>query len=173
MSKRKPVENGDVFDTHRWTQTLADVTVFVPVPAGTTAKQLDVKITATSLRVGLKGQAPIVDGALHEAVKPDDCFWSLEDRKTVMVTLGKVKGQSWWPRLVQSDPEIDLQQVQPENSNLGDLDPETRKTVEKMMYDQAQKSKGLPTSDEQNQQNMMKKFMEQHPEMDFSNVKMQ
>jgi hypothetical protein len=37
------------------------VSVSIPVPAGTKAKMLDVIITKTKLKVGLKGQAPIVD----------------------------------------------------------------------------------------------------------------
>ena len=164
--------NGYDSDRYTWAQTLQDVTISIQVPAGTRAKMLDIRIDAKKLSVGLKGAAEtILAGALHEPVQPDDCSWTVMDGNVVEVYLQKVNTMSWWSCVVEGEPLLNTKKVQPENSKLSDLDGETRATVEKMMFDQRQKALNKPTSDEQNKQDMLKKFMEQHPEMDFSNAK--
>jgi len=169
-----PINNGGICDNYRWTQTLQDLQVSVPVPAGTKAKGMTVEISKTKIKVQVKGAEALIEGEFHAAVKVDDCTWSLGDEegeRLVQITLQKVNQMEWWKCVCVGHPEINTQKVEPENSKLSDLDGETRQTVEKMMFDQRQKQAGLPTADEMSKQEMLKKFMEQHPEMDFSKAK--
>lgn len=164
--------NGFAYENYIFTQTLQEAEVRVPLPAkGVKGRQLNVVISSQHLTVGMKGQPPIIDGDLFSAVKVEESMWTIEDGCTVVVTLYKQNTMEWWRTIIRGDPEIDLQKVVPENSKLDDLDADTRQTVEKMMYDQRQKMMGKPTSEEQKRQDMLKRFMEAHPEMDFSQAK--
>ncbi|KAI3458014.1 hypothetical protein Pfo_014677 [Paulownia fortunei] len=163
--------NGLDMDKYSWGQSLQEINISVPVPPGTKSRFIACEIKKKHLKVGLKGQPPVVDGELFQPVKVDDCFWSLEDQKSISILLTKQNQMEWWKYLVKGEPEIDTQKVEPENSKLSDLDPETRTTVEKMMFDQRQKQMGLPTSDEMQKQEILKKFRAEHPEMDFSRAK--
>ncbi|KAL6132156.1 hypothetical protein ACLB2K_070527 [Fragaria x ananassa] len=172
--KRVPNKgNGLDLEKYSWTQSLQEVNIIIPVPAGTKSRDIVYEAKKNRLKFGLKGQPLIIDGELYQSIKPDDCLWSIEDQTAVSILLTKHNQLEWWKALLKGDPEIDTQKVEPEPSKLSDLDSETRQTVEKMMFDQRQKQMGLPTSEEMQKQEILKKFMSEHPEMDFSRAKIQ
>lgn len=170
--------NGGSGPHYDWTQTLSDLVINVHVPLGTKGKHIIVDVTKTYIKVGRKGEPLLLDGKLHKPCRPEELIWTVDDNdddtgRIVSIEVPKKNQMEWWKCIVEGDPVIDTSKVEPENSKLSDLDRDTRQTVEKMMFDQRQKAMNKPTSDEMKKNEMLKKFMDQHPEMDFSNAKVQ
>ncbi|KAL4871368.1 hypothetical protein BDV12DRAFT_164176 [Aspergillus spectabilis] len=161
---------------YKWTQTIADVDVTIPVPGNIRGRDLEVVLTKTNIKVAIRGQEAIIEGQFPHPIKPSESSWTLETTshppgKEISIHVDKANQVEWWAHVVTTAPKIDVSKITPENSKLSDLDGETRAMVEKMMYDQRQKEMGGPTSDEQRKMDILKKFQAEHPEMDFSNAK--
>merc|ERR1712157_129293 len=161
-----PLGNGGTVEgKYTWTQTLSELNVSFPLPEGTRGRDLSVSISKKALKVGLKRNAPnyICNAKLTKAVNVEDSIWTIEDNNRLVLALQKINDMEWWDSVCEGDPKIDIKKIQPENSSLNDLDGDTRQTVEKMMFDQRQKARGLPTADEQKKYDMLERFKQQHP----------
>ncbi|EMR08210.1 hypothetical protein PNEG_03379 [Pneumocystis murina B123] len=156
---------------YEWMQTLGEVEIHIPVPLGTRGRDISVLLEKKSLKVSLKQQEPLIQGDFPKEIKLEESTWTLENQRAIIIHLEKINKMEWWSSVIQGHPSIDTSKIQPENSKLGDLDAETRSMVEKMMFDQRQKELGKPTSDELKKQEILKKFQEQHPELDFSKAR--
>ncbi|KAH3743776.1 hypothetical protein Pelo_14827 [Pelomyxa schiedti] len=66
--------------TFWWLQGGSTVTVRFRPPQNKNKGDIDVVITATTLRAGFKGAAPICEGTLYAAVKPGKCKWEYKMR---------------------------------------------------------------------------------------------
>lgn len=162
--------NGGKTDKYVWTQTLSQLEVNISSPLKIASRDVKVNFFNSKLKVLIKGEV-VVDGNLFAKVKPDDCMWTLVDGNQLVITLEKLNGMEWWDCVCDGDEKINTRRIVPENSKMGDLDSETRATVDKMLFDQQQKQRGLPSSDQLKQHNIFEKFKKSHPELDFSNAK--
>jgi hypothetical protein len=168
-----PVNNGSVTDQYIWTQTLTEVTVNIFIPTGFASKCFKVNVTPTHLKITLNGNVHL-EGEFHQKIKADQHVWvidTFEKRRCIILTFEKFENQSWWKCVLKGEEEINTRKVEPENSQLSDLDDETRPTVEKMMLDMRRKAAGLPSLEEEKNRDLLKGFMDKHPEMDFSKCK--
>ncbi|CAD8092907.1 unnamed protein product [Paramecium primaurelia] len=145
--------NGGQTEKYSWSQSGNDVVVTMKVPEGSNKKNIKVIITANTLTVKVKDQV-VVDGKLYDKVKSDESVWSIEEN---LLTITLEKGQeNIWKTVIQGDQEIDATKV--ENTKpLEDFDSETQGAIRKIMYDQQRKQQGLPTTEEEQQLEILKK----------------
>ena len=117
--------NGAATDNYNWSQNISEVTMQIPIPEGTTSKQLDIKIKAKRLFVKLKAEdKPIIDGELQEKVKVEDSFWNIEDKKYINITFEKAY-EAIWKGIIVGDSEIDPKTVD-NSKRIEEFDLETQ-----------------------------------------------
>lgn len=46
---------------YKWTQTIKDVDITIPIPGNIKGRDLDVTLTKTKLKAAIKGQTPFID----------------------------------------------------------------------------------------------------------------
>ena len=91
----------------------------------------------------------------------------------MQVCITKHVDQNWWSCVWQGDQEVNTGECAPENTKIHELDSETRKHVEREMFNQRQKQKGGPSATELEKREQLKGFMDAHPEIDWANTKVE
>jgi len=157
--KQIPIGNGGSTSRYVWTQTLEEVTVHCPIPIGTRAKDLNVKIDAHSLSVKRKDgdntSFPPLEGMFFARIRPDECTWTIESSEsqsmtTLQLTLDKVQ-KTWWEIVLSGDkPLIDTTMVD-SSRHIETYDEKTQAQIRRIIFDQRQERLGLPmTSNDAN-----------------------
>eukprot|EP00501_MAST-03F_sp_TOSAG23-6_P001036 GSMAST32.ASY1.ANO1.1078.1 assembled CDS len=154
--KQIPIGNGGITSNYWWTQTLDDVTVNIPVPFGTKSKDINCAFSTDKICIRLdnseSSNVRLLDGVFDMAVRPSECLWQIEDsifqtsERIITLTLDK-KVSTWWKSVLKGHQEIDCTKVD-STQKLETYNSETQAAIRKIMFDQSQKAKGLPSSDE-------------------------
>mmetsp|Transcript_16660 Transcript_16660/g.22957 ORF Transcript_16660/g.22957 Transcript_16660/m.22957 type:complete len:256 (+) Transcript_16660:218-985(+) len=130
--------NGEIADSHCWSQTKDEVVIQINVPKGVRARDVGVSIKEKHLKVSLKGppESILLNGVLlHPTEMDEDLGWELLDwplesdlhqkgGRRLQVTLTKCilpsgmefsPGESvvvWWRSLLEGGTQIDLDRIQ-------------------------------------------------------------
>jgi hypothetical protein len=160
-----PVGNGGTTKQYKWTQTLDEITIALPLPKlknsnTIRARDLDVQIKRSSISVQFKDNTTtsnaILHGELLDQIKKDDSTWSIEiesgdDSATapsVLLIILEKTSKRWWNRVLVDESEtIDIDLVD-KTHTIDNYDEATQGMIRRIIFDEKQERLGLPSSDE-------------------------
>ncbi|KAK9888269.1 hypothetical protein WA026_000533 [Henosepilachna vigintioctopunctata] len=145
--------NGATFDNYSWSQTYNEVDLFLKLPLNVTSRDLVVNTNGTSICVKLKDGTVLLQGDLCCTCKLD-LIWSI-DAQELLVHLEKYK-ETWWNCFLTTEPILDVSKLEC-TKPFEDLPEDAQAKIHELQWNQEQKRLGLPTSDEINSINTLKK----------------
>lgn len=167
-------KNGGRSKYYTWNQPqIEQFEMLVPLDKDTKGSDIKVEYDSKHLKIKVKGEY-IVNGELYGAINADSLFWNIDEskgKKFISITFDKIHRMTWWDYVIKGDDILSLSKINPEASKLSDLDPSMRPEVEKMMIENSYKMQGKPFHKDPKTNDVLQSFMKQHPEMDFSKVK--
>ncbi|CAF2427712.1 unnamed protein product [Rotaria sp. Silwood2] len=158
FQSRPETYNGADRDLYYWTQTISDIDVRVKIPKHIKkGKEIKVNLTKQHIKIDLiesNELKTLIDSDLPWTIRAEDSTWSLVPGEYIHISMEKSM-ERWWENFLINEKKINLKHIQPEKS-MEDLNQEEQMKIHQMMYDQRQKAMGLPTSEEQKYQEIMK-----------------
>ncbi|XP_053607783.1 nudC domain-containing protein 3 [Plodia interpunctella] len=147
--------NGADRDKYCWAQSIMDLDVTMRLPPDVkSSKDLKVEINPNDISVAYRNGTVIIKDSLPFKIKAFDSFWSISEGK-LLIHLEKVQ-ERWWNRFLNSEEAIDLSKIDCSRP-LNDLPEDHIAKVRELQWNQEQKLKGLPTSDEIRNMEVLKK----------------
>ncbi|KAM3964348.1 nudC domain-containing protein 3 [Aphomia sociella] len=153
--KNSETYNGAERDKYCWSQTIMELDVIVRLPPEIkSSKDLKVTINSGDICVACRNGDPIIKDTLPYKIKVSDCFWSISEGK-LLIHLEKAQ-ERWWNRFLDNEEPIDLEKIDCSRP-LNELPDDHIDKVRELQWNQEQKLKGCPTSDEIRNMEILKK----------------
>ncbi|CAH2037787.1 unnamed protein product, partial [Iphiclides podalirius] len=154
VQKNSESYNGAVREKYSWAQTITDLDVTIKLPSDIKSKNLKVSINNRDICVQCNNGEVIIKDSLPYKIKAFDSVWSVSEGK-LLIHLEKVQ-ERWWDKLLTSEEPIDLAKIDASRP-LDELPEDHIAKVRELQWNQEQKLKGLPTSDEIRNLKILKK----------------
>ncbi|XP_075230890.1 nudC domain-containing protein 3 [Lycorma delicatula] len=155
------IYNGADRGTYRWSQTVGELDVIIPVPECIKkSKEVDVLVTDSKLSVKIKDQADptgwksLVDGELSYKVNKEDSIWSLSPGQQISIHWEKSE-ERWWDAVLTSEPKLDTKKLDASRP-MTELSEEEQMKVEELMWNEERKQLGLKTSEQLKAEKILK-----------------
>ena len=144
-----PIGNGGSTKDYKWTQTLQEITIAMPLPSNpdTRAKDLSVQIKQSTIDVHHKLlDKSLLNGEFIDKIRVDESTWSIESN-LILITLEKVD-KRWWNRVLEEETDSIAVSLVDKTHKISDYDEATQGMARRILFDQRQERLGLPSSDE-------------------------
>ncbi|PHJ19286.1 nuclear movement protein domain containing protein [Cystoisospora suis] len=139
---------------YEWEQSLDEVHLYLKQPEGIKAKDMDIDITPTSLRVGIRGRPPLFSAPTESTVNVDSSLWMIEDGELHILLCKMKKGEVWSAAL---------------RGHGGALDPFSQ-AIQVRDSVVAHERCAAAVQQEVQKKMMLERFQEENPGFDFSSA---
>jgi hypothetical protein len=164
-------KNGGRTRNYTWVQNQVEhFEMYIPIDSDIRGNQIKIDYSSKNMTVKIKGET-IITGDLYAPINSDSFIWTLDEvkgKKVISITFEKLYRMQWWDHVIKGDELLTLSTVNPDPSKLSDLDADMRPEIEKMMIENSMKMQNKPYHKEPKTNDLLQKFMKEHPEMDFS-----
>ncbi|SBT48048.1 CS domain protein, putative [Plasmodium ovale wallikeri] len=148
--------NGGKTEKYFWNQALNEINIEIPLHTEIKTSEIKVDISNKNIKVFHLSEVKL-EGTFYEEVNKQECMWSIEDKKKIIISLEK-KRENWWPCVLKGDPEIDTSKIE-SKKNLIDFDEKTQGEIRKFLHKQKLKSEGIKSPEEIREQALLKNVL--------------